>query len=137
MTPKTQCLAIRDVPSKFRMIVERLNVVCVQFYSLRPTAFACGVVAADDRLCPCSLLMRPIRMPTLPVRVIFSVYVASFDAALVRAEPLLTEGRYRLIVLDLVWFAAALANLCADAALPSRVIFTRPALGTPLSPTFV
>jgi hypothetical protein len=50
----------------------------------------------------------------------------------VGAEPLLSEGRYRLVVLDGVDFAAIFASLAANATLPERAILSRPMLGPPL-----
>jgi hypothetical protein len=116
------------------MFLERTKMVSVKLNSRRPTALACGVIAADDRSSPSALLVGTIGMSALPVRVVLSIIVAPFDATLMGAKPLLPKGRYRLVVLDLVWLAAILANLCANAALPKRAIFTRPELSSPLTP---
>lgn len=137
VTLEAKCFAVRYVPAKFWVILERTNVVSVKLDPFRPAALARSIIAADHRSSPLALLVGTIGVPALPVRVVLAIRVASFDAALMRAKPLLPESRYRLIVLDLVWLVAVLANLCANAALPKRAVCTRPVLGTPLSTTLI
>ena len=63
-------------------------------------------------------------MTALPVRVEFAACVASLDAAFVRTEPLLTEGRHWLIWLLGIFATAVEANLRPFAALPPWIILT-------------
>jgi hypothetical protein len=100
-------------------------------------ALACSVIAADDRSSPLALLIGAIGVSTLPVGIALTLNVAPFDAAFMRAELLLPEGRYRLVILDLVSLAAILANLASNSALPFRVIFARPELGAPLAAALI
>lgn len=111
--------------------------VSVKLYPFRSAALACGVIAADDRSSPLALLVGTIGMSALPVRVILAIVVAPFDATLMGAKPLLPKGRYRLVVLDLIWLVAVLANLFANAALPKRAVLARPELRPPLTPTLM
>lgn len=135
VAPKTKCLAVRDVPSKFGMILERAHMVRVQFNSFRPAALACGIVAADDRVSPCFLLVRAIRVTALPVGVVLTICVAPFDATLMATKPLLSEGRDRLVILDGELLSAILADFAANTTLPEGTIFPRPTLGPPFVPT--
>jgi hypothetical protein len=111
--------------------------VRVQLDTHRPTSTARRTIAAYHRVGPCALFTGAVGMPALPIRVILPSRVAPFDAACVGAEPLLSEGRYRLVVLDGVDFAAILASLAANATLPERVILPRPVLGPPLPDAFI
>lgn len=77
MTPVAKRETVRNVPPQIRVILERLDVVRVEFDARSAAMLAGCLIAADYVRRPLVLLGRAVRMTALPVGVLVSRGIAS------------------------------------------------------------
>ncbi len=124
MTPVTERLAVRDIPSCVGMLNVRLDVMGVHLDASDTAPLTCCHVSADDLARPSRVTARMLASRVaVPLRVLFpEVAETAHISAGFRAEFLFSKEADRSVRKLVEELAAMLAVLLALPALPFRVV---------------